>query len=504
MNDNILYINTDEGKPRTMQNSLLENRRGMAESQRSQTGTKVTVVVVAYNRIDKTKRCVESILQYTKDIDYNLLLIDNGSDDETLEYFASISFAKKKIIKISKNMEVLQPFLYLEFRDIGDYMVFVQNDIVVTENWLKNMLICAESDISIGMVVPMSSNTSNGQQVSIEFSSQQQMQKKAAEFNRSNPKDWQERLRLITIAPLFRKETLFAIGFPLLDPAFFHNFCDDDVTFRVRRAGYKAILLGDTWVHHDHPVKLKPQKELDALQQSLEVDRHIFRDKWNGIDAWDDVNNFCFDILEYIEPSNIKDAKILGIDVRCGTPALDIKNHLRKYEIWDAEISAFTQQDRYVADLKTISSGIVACDREEFIKDYFLESHFNYSIIGKPINQYHEPQKIIQDVFSLTKKGGFIIISLLNPLGVPEFLNILGQREVYNPQFSLNIPLEVLYKELEKIGTVKFCQARTGKVSQGDIEALKALLAGCVPEDRVEECLMRLTAEEFVIGIEKR
>lgn len=505
MGENILYINTDECKRPKMQDSLLASRIEIAEAHRPQTAAEVTVVVVAYNRVEKTKRCVESILKYTKEIDYNLILIDNGSEDDTLEYYQSVLFEKKKIIKISKNIGGMMPFTYIDFQDIGEYMVFIANDLVMTANWLKNLLICAKSDRSTGMVAPLASNCSNFQGYNLGFASEKEMQEKAAMFNQSEPKKWQERLRLITLAPLFKKETLFAIGFPLFDPAFFHDFADDDVTFRVRRMGYKAILAGDTWIHHDHCFQIGEDKDIEEFQKSLITGRHAFREKWNGIDAWDDVNNFYFDVLPYISPPKIKTPKILGIDIRSGTPALDMKNHLKNYEIWNAEISAFTQQERYVEDLHTISSGIVACDREEFIRDYFPENFFHYVVIGKPINQYHEPQKVMRDVFSMTESGGLIILTLLNSFGVREFLNMLGKRNSYNPQISLNIPLEVLYKELQITGEVKFCHPRRAGVSQEDMNTLKTLLSGCTGgEAEMEICLSRLVTSEFVIGVEKK
>ena len=47
----------------------------------------------------------------------------------------------------------------------GRYFVGLPYDVLVTTNWLKNMLICMESDERIGFVVPMSDNTSNLQRL---------------------------------------------------------------------------------------------------------------------------------------------------------------------------------------------------------------------------------------------------------------------------------------------------------------------------------------------------
>ena len=52
----------------------------------------VSVIVLAYNRLEKTKTSIECMLRHTLDADYELILVDNGSADDTCAYFeASIT-----------------------------------------------------------------------------------------------------------------------------------------------------------------------------------------------------------------------------------------------------------------------------------------------------------------------------------------------------------------------------------------------------------------------------
>ena len=190
----------------------------------------ITVLVIAYNRLEKTKRCVSSILKYTSDIPYELLLVDNGSEDGTLSYFESVPHPQKRIVRITKNLGS-QYALNLALRLFsGRYFVQVTNDVVVTRNWLANLLHCMESDPKIGMVTPGSSNISNLQEIPLVFSSYEEMQREAADYNRSDPKKWEERLRLITVVLVLRRELIDLAG--MIDRGFFHDFGDDDFSVR--------------------------------------------------------------------------------------------------------------------------------------------------------------------------------------------------------------------------------------------------------------------------------
>ena len=189
---------------------------------------------------------------------------------------------------------------------------------------------------------------------------------------------------MITLGTLYRKEVLLAGGWPLSDMGFFHDFIDDDVTFKIRRLGYRTVLAGDTWICHDHDLRSGEGKDPVEFQQSLTIGRENFREKYFGVDAWEDVNNYYIPYLKHFPPPSIKtSARVLGVAVRCGTPILDIKNWLRIVGIFQTELSAFTQDPKYWVDLKTICTGPVLCDREEFLADAFLPGYFDYVIADR-------------------------------------------------------------------------------------------------------------------------
>lgn len=499
-----MEINTDQMERPKVSSDLFSNRAAVAEMQQRPDAAEVSIIIQAYNRLEKTRRCVESVLSYTTDVDYELILLDNGSRDGTLDYFQSVPYEKKTVIRITKNLGASYPASVLNFSELGRFICFLPNDMITTAHWLKNLLTCMKSDERIGMVNPVCSNVSNLQGIDLPYQDYPDMQKKAARFNQSDPKKWEDRLRLITLGTLYRKEAVMAIGWPIGDVGFFHDFGDDDDTFRIRRMGYRTVLAGDTWICHDHDLSRGEEKDPAEFQASLDIGRTNFREKFFGVDAWDDVNNFYIPYFSrFPTPSATGQLQILGVDTKCGTPILDVKNWLRSCGLFHAELSAFTQDPKYWQDLKTICSGPVICDREEFLVDSFPSEHFDYIVADRPLNRYHEPVKMLRDLFSLCKKGGYLICKLANAYSFREYLYLLGQTDVYNPEFSLNIPVEQFQAALKQWGKIQRVLPLGAGLDSERQALLATLYPSGLPANQQSSALEQMQCQEFLFVVQK-
>lgn len=504
MADQYIEINTDGLQGPKVGDGLFENRASVVEQLQQTASAEVTIMIQAYGRLEKTKRCVESVLKYTAGIDYELILTDNGSTDGTLEYFRSIPWEKKTILHITQNIGAGYPSLMLGLSHFGRYVCILGNDVIVTHNWLNNLLACLKSDPRIGMVVPVSSNVSNLQEVNLAYKSYEGMQLAAKRFNQPDEKKWEERLRLITVVAVYRKEAFLSLGWPLSDAGFFHDFVDDDVSFAVRRAGYRTMVAGDTWVCHDHDFRHGEGKDPAEFEKSMRIGKENFREKYHGLDAWDDVNNFYSPYLDRLPCREGMDtARVLGVDVRCGTPLLDVKNWLRQRGVRQAELAAFTQDAKYWLDLKTISQGPVICDREEFLTDSFPREYFDYVVVDRALNRYHEPQKMMNDIFALCKKGGIVLCKVQNAFSFREYIHLLGQRDVCAEEFAYNIPFESVQGALNKLGTVKYVFGIPFSMPNGQRELLESLIPAAFSSAERADIVNRMCCQEFMLFVEK-
>lgn len=492
-------VDTSSLTPPTASNDLYSSRRSVYDRLLSD-APEVTICVLAYNRLEKTRRCVESILEYTQGVTYELLLVDNGSNDGTLEYFQSIHFPAKKILHITKNLSALYATNLAMRSFSGRYFALVINDAIVTKNWLSNLLRCFESDPKIGMVTPGASNVSNFQEISLPFSSYDEMQKKAAAYNQSDPRKWEQRVRLVAIIFLLKREVVDLIG--LDDPGFFHDFEEDDLSVRVRRAGYKLMVCMDTFIHHDHDFRHGEDKDQAQFQASIEAGRQNFMDKYHGLDSWLDMSNY----EAYLSIGPIPDRRtapaILGVDVMCGTPILQIKNELRRKGVLEAETSAFTTQAKHFCDLQTVCDH-VACDRIDRLADFLENRTFDYIVLGNAINTYAELPRLLRLLLGALRPSGTLFLKLRNTLDIVSYLTMMG-RSFQLDEFTTLISMEQFNQILELL-KVKTCSI-TRIPHQMDEQSQKmlhaALESGHLAQD-VQASMDGLLTKEYGYRITK-
>lgn len=499
-----IVIDTDKLLAPVEGDNLHISRKNIYDGRLSELNPTVSIFVLGYNRLSKTKKCVECVLKYTADISFELILIDNGSTDATYDYFQSVEFKKKKIIKITKNIGSIYALQVAMSIFNGKYFVLIPNDAYVTKNWLSNMLNCMESDPKIGFVTPVSSNISNLQQVDLSFNGYDDMQDKAAIYNQSDPLKWEERLRLINIVTVLRKEVIDNVGF--FDAGFFHDFGEDDYSIRIRRTGYKLVLCRDTYVYHDHDFRNYEDKDMDKFNQSLTAGRKNYNDKYYGLDAWNDINNYesnLINMFPYVKKES-SITSILGIDIKCGTPILEIRNRLRKFGILSTTSAAFTTQAKYYQDLLFVTDGNVKCDRIDFLNEHFLNESFDYIVLGDPINTYSQPISLMGKLLDLAAPGAKILLKLRNTQDIRIFLRILGQDQIPDQDMPIHLSLEDFTECLKLMGIKNqsvLCQQQN--VVKSNIESVMQIIESMGLNVPVAEIVNKLFTTDFLFCIEK-
>ncbi|HHE54857.1 MAG TPA: glycosyltransferase, partial [Caldithrix abyssi] len=215
------------------------------------TRPKVSIIMLTYNALEYTKKCVNSILQHTR-ISYEIIFVDNGSKDGTVEYLKELKgkFGHIKVILNSKNRGFAGGNNQGAKRARGQYLLFLNNDVLVSDGWLENLVQALEKDPQIGMVGPVTNYISGLQRLAnIPYKDDQGFHQFAARVYEINKNKITPRRRLAGFCLLMPKKLFEKVrGF---DESFgTGNFEDDDLCLRVREKGFALMAHEGVFIHH--------------------------------------------------------------------------------------------------------------------------------------------------------------------------------------------------------------------------------------------------------------
>lgn len=98
---------------------------------------KVSIIIVTYNTKVLTDDCIRSVQKFTENIDYEIILVDNASNDGSKEFFeknASITY-----IYSSENLGFGRANNRGAESATGEYLFFLNSDTLLKENSVKKL-----------------------------------------------------------------------------------------------------------------------------------------------------------------------------------------------------------------------------------------------------------------------------------------------------------------------------------------------------------------------------
>ncbi len=240
----------------------------------------VSIVILTFNQLDKTGDCIESIRRHTPE-PHEIIFIDNGSTDGTLDRLRELCACNENYTLIANGEN--RGFAAGCNQGIeaakGEYVLLLNNDVVVTKDWLGGLLECLRLTPNAGIVGPMTNNISGIQQVpGVNYASVSELDAFAAEFRDRNRHQRIPFRRIVGFCMLFRKSLTDEIG--LLDESFgTGNFEDDDLCLRAAIAGYRNVIAGDVFIHHVGSASFRGNN-FDYVA-TLTDNGRLFREKWS-------------------------------------------------------------------------------------------------------------------------------------------------------------------------------------------------------------------------------
>ncbi|GIP31291.1 glycosyltransferase family 2 protein [Paenibacillus sp. J2TS4] len=247
-----------------------------------------SIVIPTYNQLEFLKECIHSIQKYTPEPN-EIIIIDNGSTDGTDQYLKSLSGKiRYKIFK--ENLGFAGGVNQGLMMATGNTLLFLNNDTIVTTNWLSNLQACLQSNETFGLVGPVTNYIGGDQLIETTYQSLDEMAIFASSFNRSDPERWTKTGRLTGFCVLMRREFFQRLGY--LDEGFEIGNCeDDDYGLRARLMGSDLIIARDTFIHH------AGSKTIKAFTPS-QFDQFYGKNKQFYSNKWGDTHALLTEVLD--------------------------------------------------------------------------------------------------------------------------------------------------------------------------------------------------------------
>ena len=345
----------------------------------------VSIIILTYNQLGCTKACIESIRQYTNPNCYELIIVDNASTDGTPAWLKE---QKDIIYQLNSKNEGFPKGcnIGISLANPENHILLLNNDTIVTTNWLENLQNALESDEKIGAVGAMSNHNDNRQGAPFTYTSVEEMQKLAKQNNiKMNEKELEDKVFLIGFCLLIKNEVMHQIG--TLDEGYSPGYIEDnDLSLRILKLGYRLVLCHNVFIHH----------ELGTYQ------------KWK-------FSAFAFDEGKKYPMPLITDAKkVLEISSGIGVTALMLRYQIKDVNVVGVEKDA---NKRKICELliPTVSK-----------LDDVKEDDFDLILIGDALEIVKNPKRYLKKISKKLKSGGKIIGEIQNVASITSLRHFLN------------------------------------------------------------------------------
>lgn len=239
----------------------------------------VTIVILTWNGLAYTRRCLETLRANTSHDNYHILVVDNGSTDGTQEFLKEEQGIQS--ILGSENLG------FSRANNIGIHQIPAHHDVVLLNNdteirqsdWLEQMQQTAYSHTTVGvvgsrLVRPDGMLQHAGAYMPVDTFWGQQIGSGEQDVNQfSDDRDVES---VVFACVYLKRAVLDQVG--LLDEDYFCYYEDTDYCARASAMGFKIRCCGSATVVHHENVSTKVNDE--PLQGLFQKGQQVFRRKW--------------------------------------------------------------------------------------------------------------------------------------------------------------------------------------------------------------------------------
>ena len=225
------------------------------------------LVLLTWDHLEETQPCVESLLKHP-DVPSRLLIVDNGSVSPAKEFVESVKpsgyIVEVRVLRNPTNEGYPRGMNRGLRESTAPYLCLLNNDLLFAPGWLSEMIIVAESSLTIGIVNPSSDTL--GQKLSPGCTPEA-----FAATLQGLKGQWIEMGAAVGFCMLIKREVRQKVG--LMGEHFGMGYFEDTEYCRLaQQHGYVCARAKAAFVHHKENRSFK-----DTWKNKREQDAHFTR-----------------------------------------------------------------------------------------------------------------------------------------------------------------------------------------------------------------------------------
>lgn len=361
---------------------------------------KVSIVILSYDLLEYTKACIESIRKTTPECAREIVVVDNGSKDGSVEWLRG----QADVILIENTINRGFPGgcnQGIKASSQKSDIFLLNNDTMLPENalfWLRMGLYGREKNGAAGSV----SNCAGGQVAVSGIDNVPDMIQFGERTNVPMEHPYENRLFLVGFALLVKRTVMNQVG--LLDEVFFPGNNEDvDLGLRILKAGYQNVLCKNSFILHFGSKTF--DKDREGYYAAASRNRNQINKKWGF-----DVDYYLHpreDLVKWIQEPSGRAMHILDVGCGCGASMGYLKGIYPNAKVYG------TEPVPKAAELAS-HMGQALCGDVENMDFPWEEEYFDYIIVGDALEHWMEPENVLKRLGRHLKKEGHIIASLSN------------------------------------------------------------------------------------------
>jgi GT2 family glycosyltransferase len=242
---------------------------------------KVVIVILTWNGLELTRRCLDTLRRNTTHPAYEVWVVDNGSQDGTLDYLRSIPWIH--LLENATNVGFVRGNNQaIAACDSQADVVLLNNDMEIHQpDWLERLQRVALSAADVGIVGcrlrrPDGRLQHAGAYMPLDSFWGQQIAGHEEDVGQyAQDRD----VEAVVFACVYlKREVLQAVG--LLDERYFAYFEDSDYCLSARAQGYRTLCCGSVTL--DHKENSSTRVNGVAHRKLFQRSQSLFREKWEA------------------------------------------------------------------------------------------------------------------------------------------------------------------------------------------------------------------------------